>query len=441
MTKRILIADDQPSIRELLQLMLEEQGFEVLAAEDGIECIRLAQEYVPDMAIVDLMMPGVDGYEVIRQLRNDTRTAHIPTLILTARMTPTDVVLGFETGADDYVTKPFNVPELVARIKSHLRRAAQPSVNNPLTGLPGNILLTEELKRRVRRDEPFALCHADLNNFKAFNDTYGYARGDRMIKLVATVLSETLATHGGPSDFLGHIGGDDFAFLTTPDRVETLCIESLKLFDQRARALYDPADLERGFLQGVDRQGFGRRFPVISLAIGVATNRNRQYADHEEVSRVAAEMKRFAKRQPGSTYAIDIRSPDGQPVDAERRGRRVPTVLLLVPDANLAGFLGNALSAQGYRVLTAPDVPQANAYLSHEPAVALILADARLGDALWEFAETCRNDTPATPLVITSPRAEDEDVAFAHGARAYIQQPFQFQQLLACVSQLARLEE
>src|SRR5439155_17234472 len=168
MTKRILIADDELAVRQLLELVLRSQGYDVLVAQNGDQLVRMAQERVPDLVVIDLMMPYLDGYEAIRQLRNDTRTAHLPMVVLTAKSTPDDVVIGFETGADDYITKPFNIPELLARIKGHLRRASQRPVRNPLTDLAGNILLTEELKYRLKGTTPFALLYVDLDNFKAF---------------------------------------------------------------------------------------------------------------------------------------------------------------------------------------------------------------------------------------------------------------------------------
>jgi diguanylate cyclase (GGDEF)-like protein len=441
MTKRILIADDEQSVRQLLELVLRSQGYEVLIAQNGDQLVRMAQERVPDLVLVDLMMPHLDGYEAIRQLRNDTRTAHLPMIILTAKSTPDDVVTGFETGADDYITKPFNIPELLARIKGHLRRAAQRPVRNPLTDLAGNVLLTEELKYRLKRSDPFALLYVDLDNFKAFNDTYGFARGDRVIKLVAEVLVEAVRLHGTGGDFIGHIGGDDFAVLTSPDVLDDLCKHVIALFDQRVRSLYDYEDLVRSYLQGTDRQGVPRRFPIITISIGVVTNRQRSFADHEEMSRIAAEMKQFAKQQPGSSYAIDVRSEPDKAVAEERRGKGLPGLLLISEDTALLAFLQSALKDQGYRTLEAPGILEAHALLAHELDLALIVADARLGDPLWELADTLRLDMPATPLLILSTRPEDEQLGFEHGARAFIQQPFQIQQLLACVAQLVQIKE
>jgi diguanylate cyclase (GGDEF)-like protein len=441
MTKRILIADDEKAVRQLLELVLQNQGYEVLVAQNGDQLVRMAQERVPDLVLVDLMMPQLDGYEAIRQLRNDTRTAHLPMLILTAKSTPDDVVTGFETGADDYITKPFNIPELLARIKGHLRRASQRPVRNPLTDLAGNVLLMEELKYRLKRPDPFAFLYVDLDNFKAFNDTYGPARGDRVIKLLAEVLVEAVQDHGTGTDFIGHIGGDDFAVMTSPDVLDQLCQYVIDIFDQRVRALYDAEDLERGYLQGTDRQGVPRRFPIISISIGVVTNRYRTFTDYEEVSRVAAEMKQFAKQQPGSFYAVDVRGARDEQVVEERRGSHVPMIMLISEDSVLRKLLQAALKNEGYRTVEAPGVTEAHALLAHELDLALLAADARLGAPLWEMADTLRIDMPEVPLLILSPFQHDEEIGFEHGARAFIQLPLQAQQFLSCVAQFVHHEE
>ena len=155
---RVLIADDDPYIRQLLELALGDDGYEVISAIDGHELVRLAQDRAPSLILVDLAMPRMDGYEAIRQMRNDTRTAHIPMLILTARTGAKDVVIGFDTGADDYIAKPFDITELLARVKSHLRRSTQRPVLNPLTGLPGGVLLSQALRHRLARKERSSRC-------------------------------------------------------------------------------------------------------------------------------------------------------------------------------------------------------------------------------------------------------------------------------------------
>ncbi|HMQ35519.1 MAG TPA: response regulator, partial [Chloroflexaceae bacterium] len=289
--ERILVADDDPSLCLLLRETLQDAGYEVLIANDGDQLVRMAQDSPPDLLLIDLMMPLMDGFEAIRQLRNDTRTSHLPMIILTARSASSEVVVGFDSGADDYIVKPYDIDVLLARIRSHLRRANKLPVRNPLTGLPGNVLLQAELERQISHGTAFSLIYIDLDNFKAFNDAYGFARGDRAIHLLASVLAEVAPRE----DFLGHIGGDDFAIIHYGGRAEELCQRIVAAFDARVRELYDAVDLQRGFLRGVDRHGVPRQFGLLSLSISVVSNQGHQFSSVDEISKVAAELKGAAK--------------------------------------------------------------------------------------------------------------------------------------------------
>ncbi|MBC8074920.1 MAG: response regulator [Chloroflexales bacterium] len=430
MNKRILVADDEPTVCQLLELVLTTEGYDVLIASNGDELVRTAQEQMPDLLLVDVMMPQLDGYEAIRQLRNDTRTAHLPMIILTARANPSDLVTGFETGADDYITKPFHLPELLARIKGHLRRAEQRPVHNPLTGLAGNVLLTEELKYRIRRDEPFALLHVDLDNFKAFNDIYGFSRGDRAIKLVAEVLADAVAEKGNSNDFIGHIGGDDFAVITTPATLDVLCQGVIAAFDRGVRQLYDAADLARGFLHSTDRQGVPRKFPIMTLTIGAVTNGHRHFDHYEDVSRVAAEMKGFAKTRAGSNYVVDVRNGNTSPLDGDRRGSGRPTVLLISADAELLE-VRTQLKAAGLRVLEALTPLDAHALLARLERPNVVLADARLGEGLWDVCESLRSNAPDVALLVVADSDVDSVIAQSYGAALVLRHPISLESLVA----------
>lgn len=306
-TLSIVIADDDPAILRLLTILFQGEGYTVYAVGNGFDLIRAAQERRPDMVLIDLMMPDIDGYEAVRQLRADTRTAHLPMIILTARADPGAVVTGFESGADDYVAKPFQSDELLARVRGLLRRANQRPVRSPLTGLAGNVLLTQEIDYRLRRAEPFVLLYVDINNFKVFNDTYGFARGDQVILALAEVISASVAAAAGERDFIGHIGGDDFAVITAEERISPIARAVRADFDARVRALYEPDDLARGYLAGHDRSGEPRLFPIVSVAIGGVTSRQSDFSGADDVGRAAAEMKQQAKGTPAICVI------DGQP--------------------------------------------------------------------------------------------------------------------------------
>lgn len=306
----ILIGDDDRQFCQLMTLLLAEAGFAVLVAHDGHTLVRLAQDRRPDLILIDLVMPHLDGYEALRQLRNDTRTAHLPMIIVSVRGAPRDLVKGFENGADDFVTKPVIGTELIARIRGHLRRAARHPVHSPLTGLPGNTLLLGEIRQRLGQRLPFTLLHVDLGNFKAFNDFYGFVRGDMAIRELAGLLREATRQEAGAA-FLGHIGGDDFAILCSPEQTRALCRNIITRFETLVPTLYEREELARGYLEARDRDGAWRRFPLMGLAIGGIVHRAGQTRDVEDLSRRAASMKQVAKRYRRSAYAVD--PADGSP--------------------------------------------------------------------------------------------------------------------------------
>jgi DNA-binding response OmpR family regulator len=434
--QRVLIADDDPSIRQLLEMTLCGGGYEVISAIDGYELVRLAQECTPSLILVDLMMPRMNGYEAIRQMRNDTRTSHIPMLILTALSESKDIVVGFDHGADDYIAKPFDIPELLARVKSHLRRATQRPVLNPLTGLPGGMLLTQELRHRLSKSEPFALLYADMDNFKAFNDTYGFSRGDQAIIFVAHLLQSILAAHGNPSDFIGHIGGDDFAFLTTSDRVDQICHALIDAFDREVPKIYDPDDRQRGYISGTDRYGILRRFGLMSISIGVVNSQRRGFCDEEALTRVAAEMKHYAKEQPGSSYAVDQRA-ETHGSSVERRGMRSRGVLVASSDASLRTVLLSTFHDNDYIVHQAASVAALRQMIGVEHGPALILADAQLGEPLWALCAERATAQQGPKIVVLAYEEADVQRAHAVGVEDCLRQPLPLVDIVACVERLA----
>ncbi|CAN5880357.1 hypothetical protein BH23ACT8_BH23ACT8_07730 [soil metagenome] len=311
MAETILVADNEPDILRFVEVNLRLAGFSVLLAKDGEEALQRAVDERPDLVLLDVMMPGLDGFEVCRQLRANPRTSGVPVMFLTARALTSDKVDGLAAGADDYVLKPFDPVELVARVRTTLRRSADLVATSPLTLLPGNHRIGEAIAVRLARRAPVAVIYADINDFKAYNDRYGFLRGDGVILLTAEILRSAVAAHAGDDGFVGHVGGDDFVLVCAPAVADAVCKTVIAGFDERIRGAYDAADAEAGYLELKDRQGDTRRFDIMSISLGVATNEHRDFTDHRALVEVATEMKSFLKRQRGgSDYAIDGRRRD-----------------------------------------------------------------------------------------------------------------------------------
>ena len=308
MTERILIIDDDPDIVQFVRVNLELEGYRVDTAVGGVEGIERALAEPPDLVLLDIMMPGVDGIDVMQRLRTTPTTANTAVILLTALALTEDRVRGLAAGADDYVTKPFAIEELMARVGTVLRRSKAMRDLSPLTGLPGNFRIAEELDRRVAIGDPLAIVYGDLDNFKAYNDHYGFMRGDDVIKFAANTLVEASVEVGDSTCFVGHVGGDDFILVMSPDSAERYCKTVLDRFDDGILDLYDPQDALRGYVEVIDRRGERHAFPIVSLSLGVATNLQRSFSSAWEASAVASEMKEHAKREDGSAYKIDRRT-------------------------------------------------------------------------------------------------------------------------------------
>jgi diguanylate cyclase (GGDEF)-like protein len=306
-TETILIVDDEVDIAHLVAMNLADEGYETHLAHRGDDAVDLALQLRPDLIVLDLMLPGVDGVEVCRQLRKDPRTTSTSIIMLTARTLPRDRIAGLEAGADDYVDKPFDVDELMARVTGRLRRARQLRQTSPLTGLPGNFEIEQRLELLIADKQPFALLHADLDGFKAYNDHYGFLRGDRAIVLTARVIGWAVADHAAADSFVGHIGGDDFAIVCSPDAARSVADGIVRAFDEQVTHLYDDEDRERGFIEKEDRAGVVQRYPMLTVSIGIASTEIRPICTPAEAASIAVEMKRFAKSASGSIWAMDRR--------------------------------------------------------------------------------------------------------------------------------------
>lgn len=305
--KKVLVADDDDGIRELLKVSLAADGYDVLVAPDGQKAMEVLAASKPDCVILDVDMPLLNGFEVLEKIRENPQTRLLPVIMLTVQAAVKDRITGLKLGADDYIPKPFSPPEISARIEAMLRRVDQMRSSNPLTGLPGNIVIEEEINQRIASRKPFAVLYVDMDNFKAYNDVYGFEKGDEAIKMTAAFLRKSATLCGSPSDVLCHLGGDDFVVITTPDKIDPICQDVIESFDVKAQELYTAADRMRGYIVARNRQGIEQDFPLMSLSIAVVTNEQRDFKHFAEVAAVAAEVKHIAKQRKRSTYFRDRR--------------------------------------------------------------------------------------------------------------------------------------
>ncbi len=301
----LLIVDDEPDLRHILETLLREDDYRVVTAETGTEALALCQKQSFDLIILDLLLPDLDGFAVLGALRARAATALTPIILLSARDSAAEKVRGLQLGADDYVTKPFSAAELLARLRAALRRRELEGGANPSTRLPGNVAIERTIRRRIESNQPIAVCYTDLDNFKAYNDTYGFLKGDAVIHQTAHVLLAAVEQAGNRDDFVGHIGGDDFIVITTPNRAEAVCARAIAAFDALAPLFYDAETRARGYIDAHDRQGRPMRFPFVSLSIAVVGNGQRAILHWAEVAHRAVELKKRAKEIVGSAYVIE----------------------------------------------------------------------------------------------------------------------------------------
>ncbi|MCM8801206.1 MAG: response regulator [Candidatus Omnitrophica bacterium] len=307
MAIRILIVDDDPDIRDVLKLTLSEEKYEVLEAGDGEEALKIINSKPLDLVLLDYKIPKIDGRTVCRQVKKDILLSHLPIIMVTGKGDIEDRVEGLDAGADDYIVKPFEPKELLARIRMVLRRVERDLGANPLTRLPGNVAILNELSRRLENKSLFAVCYADLDKFKAYNDKYGFEHGDEVIRETARILIRAVQEFGNPDDFIGHIGGDDFVIITTPEVVDNICKKIIEGFEKTSPSFYNETDRKNGYIIAYDRKGKEQKIPLLSISIGVVTNEFRKIEHVAQIGEIGAELKGYAKRLERSNYIRDKR--------------------------------------------------------------------------------------------------------------------------------------
>lgn len=304
---KILTVDDDPDILDVLELTLSDL-YDVTQAGNGKEGLEKVAQFMPDLIICDYMMPIMNGREFCKSLKKDILLRHVPVIMLTGKGETQDRIGGIEAGVDDYMIKPFAPDELLARIKMILRRTVSSLDANPLTHLPGNTSIMDEIQQSISSGEEFAVGYADLDKFKVYNDIYGFEKGDEVIRATARVLLKCVRGKAGDNAFVGHIGGDDFVFITPDSMIDEICEDIIKEFDGIVPSFYKNEDIDRGFIVGKDRQGNTQNFGLIAVSIGIVSNVKQKITHVAQIGEVGAELKKFAKSTDGSNYVRDQRN-------------------------------------------------------------------------------------------------------------------------------------
>ena len=288
---RLLIVEDDPDIAHMLQMYFSKLGYDVEVASRGQEGIEKSRREIPHLIILDIMLPDINGYEVFREIRSHLRTSHVPVIFLTQRDERDARLQGLEMGADDYITKPFDMEELRLRVKNTLERVERERMTDPRTGLPSGRAL-EEYLRRILHEKDWALLDIWIQYFHEFREVYGFMAANDVLRFTARLLNQVVNDLGRPEDFIGHPGDANFVIITSTDRAQRLRNELKTRFRESIQSHYHFRDRQRGYLILRQEDGVERHVPLMSLAIGVVLARDYDFADIREVTEIAAEARR-----------------------------------------------------------------------------------------------------------------------------------------------------
>jgi GGDEF domain-containing protein len=307
---------DAHPVPDLVRHWAEGKDFPLLILPDPEEVRSIVLRGFPCFLFVDADRSSDAGRDLVRILKSDAFTAIVPTVMLTGKHDPDLVDSWFAAGADEVISGLFAPGEQRARLDAMLVRTERDVSVHPSTRLPGTTEIERDIRRHLEAEGEFAVCYADLDHFKEFNDRYSYYDGDRVIYILSRILHDVVKGMLGTLGFVGHIGGDDFIFIIPSAEISTVCSEVISVFDTLIPLQYNDQDRRAGYFFGKDRRGQLHRVPLMTVSIGIVTNRNRNFTHPAQVSELATEMKSYAKTLPGSVFVVDRRqSSDDEAAD------------------------------------------------------------------------------------------------------------------------------
>ncbi|MCZ2126815.1 MAG: response regulator [Anaerolineales bacterium] len=288
---RLLVVEDDLDIAKMLKIYFTALQYEVDVANRGRDALEKTRQVLPHLIILDIMLPDIDGYEVCRTLRTNTRTSHIPVIFLTQKDERSDKLQGLELGADDYITKPFDIEELKLRVQGAIRRAERESLTDPRSGLPAGRLIEDQLRSIIRKDS-WALLDLRINNFEAFKDVYGFVAGDDVMRYAAMLIGEVVDEIGTSNDFIGHAGGDNFIIITTVEAAPAIRQKIKERFAEGVLSHYNFMDRQQGFIMAPKAEGVVEKAGFMTFSAGMVSPDSYSFADIREITEMAAEARR-----------------------------------------------------------------------------------------------------------------------------------------------------
>ena len=287
---RLLVVEDDVDIGNMLKIYFSGLEYEVDVAVRGSDALEKTKQVLPHLIVLDIMLPDIDGYEVCRTLRTNTRTSHIPVIFLTQKDERSDKLQGLELGADDYITKPFDIEELKLRVQGAIRRSERESLTDPRSGLPAGRLIEEQL-RKIIREKEWALMDIRVNTFDQFRDVYGFVAGDDVLRFAAMVMGEVVDETGTSSDFIGHAGSENFIIITTENAASSIKQRLKERFAEEVQTHYNFIDRQQGYMVAQTSTG-SENVPFMTLTVGIVVPSEYGFADIREITEAGAEARR-----------------------------------------------------------------------------------------------------------------------------------------------------
>ena len=302
-----IIDDDESSIVIFKELFRDEPEYKFISVKT--EQIDIALKNIPSLIVINEDAIDRDVIELCKKIRKDEDNTITPVIVVSSNNSRTHRLRILNESIEYFIKKPVDEGYLYYTVKNLNRLLTTNRTVSALTGLPGNVQIHSELKKRIAKEEEFSVMYIDLDNFKSYNDVYGFLKGDKIIQFTAEIITNAIRENeaGG---FIGHVGGDDFIAIVPYTETEKLCQRIIATFEEKIKEFFTPEDAENGYLEIANRRGIIEKFPLTSISIAVVVVDKNRFSNILEIGDAAAQVKHAVKNVMGSSYMIDRRSRD-----------------------------------------------------------------------------------------------------------------------------------